>query len=280
MTKPTFIGVGAQKCASTWIYDILADHPDVGLSQQKEIDFFSYHYDHGLQWYEHNFPPSDGRTVTGEISPSYFHEPAVPERVRRHYPEAKLIVSLRNPIKRAISNHIHEIRIGHLTGDDLSFEKGLENNPTYVDQGLYAQHLERWLQYFPRNQILVLLFEDIVDDKAGAARSVFRFLGIDENHQPAALHNRSNPGYVNRFKGLEAFRKNLRKLTRRVGLDFAWRILGKLGLKGLYRKVNQVSGDAVIPEIQHETLRRLTEIFADDISRLESLLSRNLDNWR
>ena len=80
MPKPTFIGIGAQKCASTWIYDILKDHPDVALSELKEVDFFSYKYDHGLQWYENNFSEAGTQSVIGEISPSYFHEPAVPAR--------------------------------------------------------------------------------------------------------------------------------------------------------------------------------------------------------
>ncbi len=280
MTKPTFIGIGAQKCASTWIYDILADHPDVGLSTQKEIDFFSYHYDHGLQWYENKFSDVGRRTAVGEISPSYFHEPAAPERIHRHYPSVKLIVSLRNPIKRAMSNHVHEIRIGHLTGDDLSFEKGLQNNPMYVEQGLYAKHLERWFQYFEKDQILILLFEDIVGDQLESAKRIYRFLGIDQNHLPAALNNRSNRSYVNRYAGLESLRKNARSMMRRAGLDFIWKFAGKLGLSGIYRKVNQVSGESVVPEVQDETIRRLTAVFDDDISRLESILSRNLSMWR
>ena len=80
MAKPNFVGIGAQKCASTWIYQILSDHPDVSLSTKKEIDFFSYRYHHGSLWYEKHFPDKPGATATGEVSPSYFHEPAVPSR--------------------------------------------------------------------------------------------------------------------------------------------------------------------------------------------------------
>ena len=62
----------------------------------------------------------------------------------------KLILFLRNPLDRLISNHKHEIRVSHLAGNELSVEFGLMNNPSYVEQGLYATHLERWLEYFPK----------------------------------------------------------------------------------------------------------------------------------
>lgn len=281
MPTPTFIGIGAQKCASTWIYDILSDHPQVALSSLKEVDFFSYKYDHGVQWYEHNFSEQyAGQPVVGEISPSYFHEPAVPERVLRHYPDIKLIVSLRHPVKRAISNHTHEIRTGHLTGEDLTFEKGLANNPTYVDQGMYAKHLQRWLDAFPREQVLVLVFEEVIADRVAAAKKIYDFLGIDQHHQSAFLDSRSNPGYVNRSKGLESFRKKARGFVKSIGLDFLWGLLAKLGLRKLYSGVNKVSSAEAIPSPLESTLANLNAEFSDDIAQLEELLARDLSVWR
>jgi len=280
MPKPTFIGIGAQKCASTWIYDILKDHPEVALSELKEVDFFSYKYDHGLQWYEHNFELAGDRPVVGEISPSYFQEPAVPERVFRHYPDTKLIVSLRNPIKRAISNHTHEIRIGHLTGDDISFEKGLANNPMYVEQGMYATHLARWLSVFPRENVLVLIFEEVIQDRLAAAQQIYHFLGIDEQHRSAALDTQSNPSYVNRSKGLEAVRKKARRFIRSIGMDFVWSLAAKLGLRKLYSGVNKVSGGDVVPPPKDSTLATLKAEFSPEITKLETMLSRDLSLWR
>ena len=121
-TKINFLVIGAQKCASTWIYDILRDHRQVLLSERKELDFFSYHYERGFQWYERQFGPPNGWLAVGEISPSYFHEPAVPARLGEYLPEAKIIVSLRDPVERALSHHRHAVRVGDVVGDDLSFE--------------------------------------------------------------------------------------------------------------------------------------------------------------
>ncbi|MEE9494417.1 MAG: sulfotransferase domain-containing protein [Gammaproteobacteria bacterium] len=281
MAKPTFIGIGAQKCASTWIYDILADHPDVILSEKKEVDYFSYHYDHGRQWYESSFAANNRSFIAaGEISPSYFHEPAVPERILAQYPDAKILVALRDPVKRAISNHKHEIRVGHLSGDDLSLEFGLANNSTYIDQGLYAKHLQRWFEVFPREQILVLLFEDIIGDKQVAAKQIFNFLGIAENHSPAALNSQSNPSYVNKFRGLESFRRSLRQTMSKLGLDSVWTFLQKAGLQKLYASLNKKPSESVIPPTSEVTKQQLALAFREDIEKLEKMLNRDLSAWK
>ena len=153
--RPTYVGIGAQKCASTWLHRILAEHPQVAVPEAKEVDFFSWRFDHGYQWYERQFATGPETAVArGEISPSYFAEPAVPARIARYAPEVRVLLSLRDPVQRALSNHRHEVREGHLTGPDLSFEAGLANNPMYVEQGLYATHLRQWLHHFPRERIL------------------------------------------------------------------------------------------------------------------------------
>lgn len=77
--KPNFIGIGAQKCASSWLYDILADHPEAAVSATKELDFFSYHYERSYAWYERQFPEKLGAKAIDEITPSHFNEDAAPE---------------------------------------------------------------------------------------------------------------------------------------------------------------------------------------------------------
>ncbi len=69
--RPDFIGIGAQKCASTWVYKILQDHPQVGVSTPKELDFFSYYFNYGYQWYLNLFDRFVDDLVCGVISSSY-----------------------------------------------------------------------------------------------------------------------------------------------------------------------------------------------------------------
>ena len=82
--QPNFLGLGAQKCASSWIHKILEDHPDVFVSQPKELDFFTNYFNRGYTWYERHFNGAGSAKAIGEVSPSYFCDPLAPERIRRY----------------------------------------------------------------------------------------------------------------------------------------------------------------------------------------------------
>lgn len=278
--KLSFIGIGAQKCASSWLYDILADHPEASLSEKKELDFFSYRYEQGYGWYERQFPVKPGAKAVGEISPSYFNEASVPERARLYSPDLRILLSLRDPVERALSQHRHLIRIGMVAGPDYRFETALADNPSYIDQGRYATHLSRWLACFPENQVLVVLMEDIRKSPEATARRVYDFLGIDPEHRSAALHEKSNPSYVVRSRGADAAIRVLRKTIRQLGLGRIWQALGDSGLRNLYRGMNRKSSDTVVPPVSAQTIDELRQVFLEEIGALERLLDRNLEGWR
>ena len=277
--KPSFIGIGAQKCASTWLHRIIATHPAVQVPQVKEADFFSYRFDHGYQWYEGLFGACDANTRAGEISPSYFHDPTAPGRVRRYNPDIKILLTLRDPVQRAMSNHRHEVRLCHLVGEDLSFETGLANNPMYIEQGLYAKHLRNWLDYFPKQQIFVALMEDIEADPDKVARDVFRFLDIDDTHRPELLTQRFNQSVANRSQRLFRAKEQLYRISRNPALSWLWSAAAGLGARDLYRKLNTAERDERVPPMSAATERAMRRAFAADIADLEQLLERSLDHW-
>jgi hypothetical protein len=272
--RPTYVGIGAQKCASTWLHAILAEHPQVGVPASKELDFFSHRYDRGYQWYERCFGGTGPARARGEISPSYFCEPCVPERVARYLPEARILLMLRDPVERALSNHRHEVRSGHLTGGDLSFEAGLANNPMYVEQGLYATHLRNWLRCFPIESVLVVYQEEVEQDPARVARRVYGFLGVDAEFDPPSLRVSRNPSYVDRSAALAATKDALYGATRLPWLRGLWNAAAGAGLRGAYRRVNRKPSAAVIPAPQPETLAALRARFEPELRELESLLGR------
>jgi hypothetical protein len=278
--KLTFIGIGAQKCASSWLYDILADHPEAALSEKKELDFFSYHYERGYAWYEQQFANKPGAKAVGEISPSYFNEASVPARAKLYSPDLRILLSLRDPVERALSQHRHLIRIGTVSGPDYSFEKALADNPSYIDQGRYATHLSRWLATFPKNQVLVVLMEDIRTTPEGTARKVYEFLGIDPDHCSAALYEKSNPSYVVRSRSMDVAIMRLRNTARQLGLGRLWQALGDSGLRKFYRGMNRKSSEVVVPPVSGEVTKKLRAVFWEEVVNLEQLLGRNLEGWR
>jgi hypothetical protein len=277
--RPTYVGIGAQKCASTWLHRILAEHPQVAAPEAKELNFFSYHYDRGHQWYERCFNDAGAAPARGEISASYFCEPRVPERLAGYLPDAKILLSLREPVERALSNHRHEVREGHLQGADLSFETGLSNNPMYVEQGLYATHLRNWLRFFPRDQILVVLMDDVETDPAGVCKLVYRFVGVDDSYVPSGLVNRYNRSFANRWAPLAGAKNAVYGATRVPGLRWIWSAAANAGLRSVYRGINTVPSKAVIPPPHAETLVELRRRFEPEIRELETMIGRSLHRW-
>lgn len=274
-----FIGIGAQKCASSWMHEILADHPQVVVPDVKELDYFSYRYENGHRWYASRFRVSEGARALGEISPSYFHEPAAVERAHAFDQDMKILVSLRDPVERALSQHRHLARLGLLPPDDLTFESALAVNPTYIEQGLYHRHLSRWIDAFGRSQVHVVLMEDVRARPADVSESLYAFLGLDTTHRAAALDQRSNASYIARSRALDRTVGLARGTIRRMGLGKVWTTLGDSGLRRAYRAANRRAADGVLPAPAPETLSHLRAQFAPEIEALAPLIGRDLSAW-
>jgi hypothetical protein len=243
---PDFLILGAQKAGTTALYAYLRWHPQITGPSFKEVSFFDRHYANGERWYRAHLPIRR-RGIVGEASPSYLFHPLAPQRVAAMLPRARLVALLRNPVERAFSHYQHEVALGR---EQLSFEDAVARedermegelermladpryfshawwNYTYVARGLYAEQLERWFAAFPREQLLVLLTDDLAADTAGAYREVLQFLGVD----PHGLE--SYPRIFERDYGemspdtrarLEAkFAEPNRRLAELLGRDLPW----------------------------------------------------------
>ena len=196
---PDFIILGAQKAGTTSLFSWLGAHPRVRPPQRKEIHFFATHFVNGLPWYQAQFPPPEPGTWTGEASPYTLYHPLAAERLAATYPHARLIVLLRNPIDRALSHYHHVCRSGmehldfataisleglRLEGEEDKLRRDARyvslnhRRFSYLSRGLYARQLRHWLRFFPRTQLHLLLFEDLVRDPAAALQSVEDFVGL------------------------------------------------------------------------------------------------------
>ena len=102
--KPTFIGLGGQKCASSWLYMIFSDHPDAFVSSPKELNFFSAFYDRGAQWYESHFTDAVGRQAVGEISPSYLPDWNAAPRAYAYNADFRIVLHHQ---QRCLWNELH-----------------------------------------------------------------------------------------------------------------------------------------------------------------------------
>lgn len=277
MPKPSAIGIGAQKCASSWIHAVLAAHPQASVAREKELDFFSYYYDRGYRWYESLFDANSPAVLHFENSPSYFHDPRTPERVRAYDPDMKILLLLRDPVERAYSNHLHEVIKGHIP--NLSFEEGLANNPSYLDQSRYGTHLARWLDVFPAAQVKVMLAESIKADPAAEARKVYEFLGIDPEFTTGLLSERRNESDRARLPWLRNILRAQGDRLRRMGLEEQLMRVKKLPPVRKLLEANRVDVRQEVPAMRPDTRKRITDELSGEMQRLAGLIGREPVEW-
>ena len=193
---PDFIIIGASKCGTSSLHRYLSYHPQILLSHKKEIDFFWSNFSNGTDWYLSHFPVISDRQdfITGEATPNYLRFPQVARRIKKTCPTSKLIVLLRNPVDRAISWHYHKINTG-LTTESLEnaiayemkrlknldvarLTKGGYHKIDNIFSSLYYYQLKSWLEYFPREQFLILQSEHFYSQTAIVMKKVFDFLDL------------------------------------------------------------------------------------------------------
>lgn len=135
------------KCASTWIYQCLKEHPDICMSSIKELKYFTGNYDKGIDWYLSNFKSCSPDKIKGEFSPSYLYFATSAERIHNFCSNAKIIVSIRNPIGRLISHYKHSIRSNSIS-EDLSISDAIKTKGGLLEWGLYYKYLVPFYNFF------------------------------------------------------------------------------------------------------------------------------------
>ncbi len=245
---PDFIIIGAMKSGTTSLFSCLVQHPQVLKCFRKEVHFFDNNFEKGTKWYRAHFPLAKkvckGR-ITGEASPLYILNPLVPERISRLLPDVKLIAILRNPVERAISHYFMEVRAGRerlpvmeaFQEEENRLEQALRSraftdsayiHASYKKRGIYREQLARYLQSFPRGQLLVLKSEEFFKEPRNVLRRVFKFLAVDENFEVADIKPRNVAwgktrvdaevyNYLNDF-----FRPHNQTLYEMLGENFDW----------------------------------------------------------
>jgi hypothetical protein len=291
LPAPNFFIVGAAKAGTTSLYAYLTEHPEVFMSPRKEPHFFSLfemrpefdNFDPPVRdprAYQELFLGSEGRKAVGEASPSYLCDPDAAIRIKSAVQDAKIVISLRNPVQRAYSAYLMEYSAGRetlpfrqaLEADERRTEKGWGVSFGYVELGLYAEQVEHYLEVFGRGQVLVILFEDLIRETATVMQQVARFLDVDPARFPEStfeqVHNRFEASRGPFARALLRSRP-IRALSKR----FAPQKLRDAVNRVLFTTAKK-------PKMDDEARRALAERFAPNLQRLERLLERDLGALR
>lgn len=276
MSLPDFLVIGAQRAGTSLLHQILLAQPDVYVPvQRKEVHYFDRYFERGPEWYQSYFPAADAvdrYRAIGEITPDYLATAEVPARVHALLPACRLIAILRNPVDRAHSWYQYARR----TRDERrDFETFLREEPAALDWGRYHRHLQRYLALFPREALLVLVYEELVRDSATELGRLARFLGIGTiQADPGLLGQRINPSELPRFRRGFALARRAGSLLARHDLNWPVRAAKRLGVRRWFGRTALAVG------LSSADRERLAAFYADDVRELGGLLQRDFDIWR
>jgi hypothetical protein len=199
---PNLLVVGAQKCGTTWLHQRLGEHPDIFMSAEKELRFFSKpHWETLVEDYAGHFTGGATARYRGESSPNYFwaYNPeagiwrTAQRNANRDMPaavlrllgrEVRLLLTLRHPVRRAVSAYVHHFRRGRICPGESLLEAG--ERLGLIDMGRYRRNHEAWEAAFGPDPLFVVFLEDIEADGQGVLDRVFDHLEVERVRLPRA----------------------------------------------------------------------------------------------
>lgn len=232
LPAPGFICIGVQKGGTTALHRLLSHHPGLAMPRKKELHYFSYNYDRGIEWYLSQWPLDSG--LRGEITPYYIFHPYAPIRLKSLYPDIKLLILLRDPLERTLSQYFHSRRLGL---EPLDIELALVSeeqrirgadkylaNPgsrhqshqehSYLSRSRYELQLNVWQHLFPAEQILILRSESLFNEPQKVWDRLQTFLGLSTVSFPKHAFGRINAGQGEATTVSSELKKRIRLLLQ------------------------------------------------------------------
>ena len=273
---PTFLIIGAAKCATTSLHYYLDLHPDISMSWEKEVMFFSglRNWDRGVEWYKRHFV--GGTKACGEASVGYTHYPTytgVPERIHSVIPDAKLIYVVRDPIERIVSDYLHAYadRREERTLDDVL--EDLDDNP-YAPRSKYAMQIRQYHDYFPKPSLLVITREELLARRPQTLSDVFRFLDVDDLFRSKKFfHVKHRTADKGRKGKIAVLLKRLSETApaKVFSADFR-RQVGKRVYPFFSTRMDR-------PVVSDQLRAKLTDYLEDDVNQLREFCGRDFPEW-
>ena len=208
---PDFFVIGAGRTGTTSLYHYLDQHPSLSKSAYDELGFFDVNFHLGLHWYRSLFPSIFTKFriklkthffMTYDVTPSYVRRPWIARRMKKLFPDTKLIIVLRNPIDKAQSHYYLSKKFGETrtfeefieedindilewdigSKDDYYFATKVENSK--LARGFYVEQLPVWFELFSKNQILIISSEDLASNTKNVINNIFQFLNLPKYEIP------------------------------------------------------------------------------------------------
>ncbi len=180
-SMPDFVVIGAMKCATSSLHDQLDRQDGISMSDPKEPNYFSDgpNFAKGIDWYRSLFSSMPIGDLKGESSTHLTKYPVHPdaaERMHESLPNAKLLYVMRDPIKRLVSQYIHEWSQSTISGD---INQAIREHARLISYSSYAMQLDKYTRFYSRGQILPVFFERLMSEPQAEFERICRFVGFD-----------------------------------------------------------------------------------------------------
>lgn len=295
---PSFMVIGAAKAGTTALNLYLSRHPQIFMCPLKEPHFFStdHIYERGLDWYQGLYADAQPEQICGEASTSYTFFPNTPLTSQRLYqvlPDIKLIYLVREPVSRVesaclqsmkyqqyvLNDSLQSYTVDRLVelGEDPYNALGL---PNFIQASQYITQIEQYLQFFSRDQLLVILQEDLADDPDTTLRTIFAFIGVEPAQFPAIAASTQANATAAMIQGFKAEQLS-DKLRFVPGYDRLKQLVPDR-LKQSIKRIHQtLTPDDQVVHLMSQSLKdRLTTHFFPYNQALADYLQRDLSHWR
>jgi len=279
---PDYIGIGFRRCATSWLHQMLYEHPQVGHYRGSDawgMHFFSSeaNFSQGIDHYERQIAAfSNNGQVSGELSDSYTYPEVaeiVAERISALYPRAKLFCIVRNPVDRLMSDYRRSILRSEIP-KDMSLDEALEADPRFLQRGLYASLLKPFMKFHAKGRLLILVNEDIRTDPQAVVRRLYEYLGVDGEFTPPSLMKQINKAGL--FGG-----SSLAPMIRFAD-DVFGALLSRFRLGAAVRCArNVIDANGKTSVALRDGRFFLQEVYDDDIVELSNIMGRDLKSvWQ
>jgi hypothetical protein len=272
---PDFVVAGVPKGGTTSLFYYLQPHPQVWMPANKELHFFSNNFARGEDWFRAQFAGARPEHVTGEMSAEYLQHPRAVERMAELIPDVKVVAILRHPVERAYSHYQMQRAKFSATESfrdivERELAGGVEAVPQphapYLRGGRYHEHIQRFLQHYPRSSLLVLLMDDLKREPVRVYRELCAHIAVDSDPLPENLGRRYN-------RTMPVRSRTMRKVMVRLNLEK--RLPGSLGQYLDY--FNRDKGE--YEPLDDDMRGQLLDYYRDDTTALAQWLGRDLSGW-
>ena len=156
-------------------------------------------------------------------------------------------------------------------GEDVAYESYLSETESCIGQGLYAAQLQRYFDLFPREQVLVLCYEDIARAPGAFMQQIYQFLGVVDDFVPSMLHERINVARTPKRVFVDRCMHRIAETMRKIGLDALVHRIRKSGVPDLVRRVNTKDESDAVPYDR----KMMRQHFAEDVAQLSKVTGRD-----